>query len=68
MTEVKQLSMRVMNLYRRLSDALYVPTQTGSHSLGDAYLGDYASTYVATNNFPDAAKSPFKGIQIHRKI
>jgi hypothetical protein len=29
-------------------------------------MGDYASAYVENNNFPDAALSPFKGIQIKR--
>jgi hypothetical protein len=68
MTSIKLLCMPVMGLFRRLSDALYVPSQTGSHAIGDQYMGDYASTYVENNNFPEAAKAPFRGIQIHKKI
>lgn len=55
-----------MNLRRDLSDALYIPSETGSHSVGDQFMGDYASSYVENNSFPDSARAPFKGIQIHR--
>ena len=38
--------------FQRLSELLYVPSQTGSHDLGEQYLGDVASTYVDHKNFP----------------
>jgi len=48
--------------FQRLSEILYVPSQTGSHDLGEPYLGDVASTYVDHKNFPEAARSPFRGV------
>jgi hypothetical protein len=66
MNQIKQLLASLVNFYRDVSDALYTPCQTGSHSMGDQYLGDYASSYVENSNFPDSARAPFKGIQIHR--
>ncbi|WP_310613421.1 hypothetical protein [Limnohabitans sp.] len=66
MAAFKRLWMCVINLRRAVSDALYIPSQTGSHGAGDQYMGDYASAYVENNNFPDAARAPFKGIQIKR--
>ena len=47
---------------QRLSEILYVPSQTGSHDLGEQYLGDVAGTYVDHKNFPEAARSPFRGV------
>jgi hypothetical protein len=67
MTSIKLVWIAVLNLHRRLTDALYVPSQTGSHAMGDQYMGDYASSYVENNNFPESARAPFKGVQIHRK-
>jgi hypothetical protein len=52
-------------LRRRMSDALYVPTPTGSHDMGDHYLGDMASAYVEIQNFPEAGRQPFHRIQVH---
>jgi hypothetical protein len=66
MNQIKQLLASLVSLKRDVADALYVPSQTGSHSMGDQYLGDYASSYVENSNFPDSARAPFKGIQIHR--
>ncbi len=51
-------------LRRRLSDAMYVPTATGSHDMGDHYLGNLTSAYVEFKNFPDAGRKPFHRIQI----
>jgi len=68
MSAFKHLRMQVGNICRRMSDALYVPSQTGSYAVGDQYLGDLASSYVENNNFPDAARVPFKGIKIHKNI
>jgi hypothetical protein len=67
MTSIKLVWIAVLSLNRRLTDALYVPSQTGSHAMGDQYMGDYASSYVENNNFPESARAPFKGVQIHRK-
>ncbi len=50
--------------FQRLSEILYVPSQTGSHDLGEQYLGDVASTYVDHKNFPEAARSPFRGVEL----
>ena len=43
MAAFKRLWMCVINLRRAVSDALYIPSQTGSHGAGDQYMGDYAS-------------------------
>jgi hypothetical protein len=50
-----------------LDDFLYVPTQTGSHDLGEQYLGDLASAYVEHKNFPEAAQTPFKGFLFSKR-
>ena len=68
MTAFKHLRMYFEHISRRLSDAMYVPSQTGSFVTGDQYLGDLASSYVENNNFPDAARVPFKGIQLNKKV
>ena len=52
---------------QRLTEILYVPTQTGSHELGDQYLGDIAASYVEHKNFPDAGRSTFRGVVLHKK-
>jgi len=52
---------------QRLTEILYVPTQTGSHELGDQYLGDIAPSYVEHKNFPDAGRSTFRGVVLHKK-
>ena len=54
----------LQQLRRRMSDALYVPTPTGSHDMGDHYLGDMASAYVEIQNFPEAGRQPFHRIQV----
>jgi hypothetical protein len=51
-------------LLRRLSDAVYVPTETGSHDMGDHYLGQVASAYVEIKFFPEAGRHPFHRIQV----
>ena len=38
---------------QRFAEIIYVPSPTGSHDIGDQYLGDAASTYVAHKDFPD---------------
>ena len=39
--------------FQRFSEMLYVPSQTGSHDVGEQYMGDVASTYVDHKNFPE---------------
>lgn len=51
----------------RLSSILYVPSQTGSHDVGEQYMGDVASTYVEHKNFPEAARSPFRGLVLSKR-
>jgi hypothetical protein len=52
-------------LRRRFAEAIYVPCQTGSHDMGDQYLGDFASAYVEIKNFPESGRQPFHRIQIN---
>ena len=63
---LKRLHLFFLKISERLSSSLYVPSQTGSHSLGEQYMGDVASAYVEHKNFPEAARSPFKGVVLPR--
>ncbi|WP_297729555.1 hypothetical protein [Limnohabitans sp. Rim8] len=65
MTFFKNLWSRALEKRQRLTEAMYVPTQTGSHDLGDKYLGDMASAYIEIRDFPDAGRNPFQRIEIH---
>jgi hypothetical protein len=52
---------------QRLSEMLYVPSPTGSHDVGDQYLGDAASTYVEHKDFPDSARLPYRGVVLSKR-
>ena len=52
---------------RHLSEMLYVPSQTGSHDLGEQYMGDIASTYVEHKNYPESARAPFRRIVLTKR-
>jgi hypothetical protein len=67
MTVNQQLSSLWINVTRRLSKAMYVPSETGSHEMGAHYLGDMASSYVEYKNFPEAARSPLRRLQVSSK-
>ena len=54
--------------FQRFSEMLYLPSQTGSHDVGEQYMGDVASTYVDHKNFPEAARSPFRGVVIPKRV
>jgi hypothetical protein len=56
-----------LKISERLSERLYVPSQTGSHNVGEQCLGDVASTYVDHKNFPEAARSPFRGVVLSKR-
>jgi hypothetical protein len=51
-------------LRRRLQQALYVPAQTGSHDMGDQFMGSLASAYVEIEHFPEAGRQPFRRFQL----
>ena len=53
--------------FQRLSERLYVPSQTGSHDMGSQYLGDLASSYIENKNFPVPTKAAFRGITISKR-
>jgi hypothetical protein len=53
--------------FQRLSERLYVPSQTGSHDMGSQYLGDLASSYIENKNFPVPTSSAFRGITISKR-
>jgi hypothetical protein len=67
MTLYKQLSLLWMDVSRRFSKAMYVPSETGSHDMGAHYMGDMASSYVEYKNFPEAARSPLRRLQVGSK-
>jgi len=64
---LKHMHSFFVKTFQRLSELLYVPSQTGSHDLGEQYLGDVASTYVDHKNFPEAARSPFRGVVLSKR-
>ena len=51
-------------MLQRLSERLYVPSQTGSHDVGTQFLGNLTSSYIEHQNFPNIVKSSFRGIKI----
>jgi len=56
-----------LKISERVSSILYVPSQTGSHSVGEQYMGDVASTYIEHKNFPESARSPFRGVVLSKR-
>ena len=56
-----------LKISERLSSILYVPSQTGSHSVGEQYMGDVASTYIEHKNFPKSARSPFRRVVLFKR-
>ena len=52
---------------QRFSEIIYVPSPTGSHDVGDQYLGDAASTYVEHKDFPDSARLPYRGVVLSKR-
>jgi len=56
-----------LKISERLSSILYVPSQTGSHSVGEQYMGDVASTYIEHKNFPKSARSPFIRVVLFKR-
>ena len=51
----------------RLSEILYVQSQTGSHDVGAQFLGDVASSYLEHQNLPAAGFLPFRGIKLSKR-
>ena len=56
-----------LKIFEHVSSILYVPSQTGSHSVGEQYMGDVASTYIEHKNFPEAARSPFRDVVLSKR-
>ena len=52
---------------QRLSEIIYVPSPTGSHDVGNHYLGDTAITYVEHKDFPEAARLPFRRVVFSKR-
>ena len=52
----------------RLSEILYVPSQTGSHDVGAQYLGDVASSYLEHQKLPEAGRLPFRGVKLPKRL
>jgi len=51
---------------QRVSEKLYVPSQTGSHDMGSQYLGDLASSYIENKNFQLPNRPVFRGIKLSK--
>jgi hypothetical protein len=52
--------------FQRLSERLYVPSQTGSHDMGNQYLGDLASSYIEHPNFQLSNRPVFRGVKLSK--
>jgi hypothetical protein len=64
----RRIRLLFVKSFQRLSEILYVPSQTGSHDVEEQYMGDVASTYVDHKNFPEAARSPFRGVVVPKRV
>ncbi|NDF04830.1 MAG: hypothetical protein EB066_00105 [Betaproteobacteria bacterium] len=51
---------------QRVSERLYVPCQTGSHEMGNQYLGDVASSYIEHPNFQLPNRPAFRGVKLSK--
>jgi allophanate hydrolase subunit 1 len=56
----------VQKFIQRLSERLYVPSQTGSHDMGNQYLGDLASSYIDHPKFQLPNRPVFKGVKLSK--
>jgi hypothetical protein len=56
----------VQKFFQRLSERLYVPSQTGSHEMGNQYLGDLASSYIEPPNFQLPNRPVFRGVKLSK--
>ena len=52
--------------FQRLSERLYVPSQTGSHDIGNQYLGDLASSYIEHPKFQLPNRPVFRGLKLSK--
>ena len=52
--------------FQRLSERLYLTSQTGSHDMGSQYLGDLASSYIENKNFPVVTNPAFRGVKLSK--
>jgi hypothetical protein len=52
--------------FQRLSERLYVPSQTGSHDMGNQYLGDLASSYIEHPHFQLPNRPVFRGVKLSK--
>ena len=65
---LRRIRLFFVRLSQHLSEMLCVPSQTGSHDVEEQYMGDVASTYVDHKNYPEAARSPFRGVVIPNRV
>jgi hypothetical protein len=63
MINFKLFTTSLAQLRRRMLAAMYVPAQTGSHDMGDQFMGNLASAYVEIEHFPEAGRQPFHRLQ-----
>ena len=56
----------VQKFIQRLSERLYVPSQTGSHDMGNQYLGDLSSSYIEHPNFQLSNRPVFRGVKLSK--
>ena len=62
----KRFNLFLQKFLQRVSEKLYVPSQTGSHDMDSQHLGDLASSYIQHPNFQLPNRPVFRGIKLSK--
>jgi hypothetical protein len=62
----ERFNLFLQKFLQRVSEKLYVPSQTGSHDMGSQHLGDLASSYIQHPNFQLPNRPVFRGIKLSK--
>lgn len=62
----ERFNLFLQKFLQRVSEKLYVPSQTGSHDMGSQFLGDLASSYIENKSFQVSNRPVFRGIKLSK--
>ena len=62
----ERCNLLLQKFLQRVSEKLYVPSQTGSHDMGSQFLGDLASSYIENKSFQVSNRPVFRGIKLSK--
>jgi hypothetical protein len=62
----ERFNLFLQKFLQRISEKLYVPSQTGSHDMGSQFLGDLASSYIENKSFQVSNRPVFRGIKLSK--